>query len=160
MTHPGNRGAPDEAVYAHLAKAIVLHCFRNTFLEDLHAGIHPDSATGDYTDVKVVSPFGEIPWNRLGRISDAEMRILMRQCVNRVYTYLLHLETSRGLRVDPRWDPPELDPGMMDDLEAISAPGRRRHALPVGRARGTAPGRGSDPAAPAPVAPGRRLSRR
>ena len=121
MTHPRNRGAPDEAAYAHLAKAIVLHCFRNTFLEDLHAGIHPDSATGDYTDVTVVSPFGEIPWNRLGRISDAEMRSLMRQCVNRVYTYLLHLETSRGFKVDPRWDPPELDPDMMDDLETIKA---------------------------------------
>ena len=41
--------------------------------------------------------------------------------MNRVYTYLLHLETSRGFKVDPRWDPPELDPDMMDDLETIKA---------------------------------------
>jgi hypothetical protein len=108
-------------VYAHLAKAIVLHCMRNTGLEELHAGVYPDSATGEYTDVKVVSPYGEIPWNKVSRISDAEMRSLMRQCVNRVYTYLLHLETSRGFKIDRRWDPPELDPKMMEDIEAIKA---------------------------------------
>lgn len=32
----------------------------NTELEDLHAGISPSSKTGDYTDVKVVTPYGEI----------------------------------------------------------------------------------------------------
>ena len=47
------------------------------------------------------------------------MSSLMRQCVNRVYTYLLHLETTKGFRIDGRWDPPELDPGMMKDIEAI-----------------------------------------
>jgi hypothetical protein len=116
-----NQAALDEAMYASLARSIVLHCMRNTRLEDLHAGIYPDSATGDYTDVKVVSPYGEIPWNKASRISDAEMRSLMRQCVNRVYTYLLHLETSRGFKIDWRWDPPELDPEMMKDIEAIRA---------------------------------------
>ena len=29
--------------------------------EDLHAGITPDSQTGDYTDVVPRSPYGEIP---------------------------------------------------------------------------------------------------
>jgi len=115
------QAALHEAVYAYLAKAIVMHCMRNTCLEDLHAGVYPDSATGDYTDVKVVSPYGEIPWNEASRISEAEMRNLMRQCVNRVYTYLLHLETSRGFKIDRRWDAPELDPGMMRDIEAIRA---------------------------------------
>ena len=121
IADPRNSSAPDEAVYAHLAKAIVLHCMRNTGLEELHAGVYPDSATGEYTDVKVVSPYGEIPWNKVSRISGAEMRSLMRQCVNRVYTYLLHLETSRGFKIDRRWDPPELDPKMMEDIEAIKA---------------------------------------
>ena len=116
-----NQAALEEAMYASLARSIVLHCMRNTRLEDLHAGIYPDSATGDYTDVKVVSPYGEIPWNKASRISDAEMRSLMRQCVNRVYTYLLHLETSRGFKIDRRWDLPELDPEMMKDIEAIRA---------------------------------------
>jgi hypothetical protein len=121
MADPKNLRTPDEAVYAYLARAIVLHCVRNTRLEDLHAGIFPDSATGDYTDVKVVSPYGEIPWNKVSRISDAEMRSLMRQCVNRVYTYLLHLETSRGFKIDRRWDSPELDPDMINDIDAIRA---------------------------------------
>jgi hypothetical protein len=116
-----NQAALDEAMCAYLARSIVLHCMRNTRLEDLHAGVYPDSATGDYTDVKVVSPYGEIPWNKASRISDAEMRSLMRHCVNRVYTYLLHLETSRGFKFDCHWDPPELDLEMMKDIEAIKA---------------------------------------
>jgi hypothetical protein len=29
---------------------------RNSELENLHAGVTPSSATGDYTDVKVVTP--------------------------------------------------------------------------------------------------------
>jgi hypothetical protein len=33
--------------------------------------------------VKVVSPYGEIPWNRVGRISDNEMKALMIEVVNR-----------------------------------------------------------------------------
>ncbi|MCI8554728.1 MAG: hypothetical protein HFJ80_07285 [Clostridiales bacterium] len=49
----------------------------NTELEDLHAGISPVSKTGDYTDVKVVTPYGEIGWNELSRINDKEMRSLM-----------------------------------------------------------------------------------
>jgi len=44
-----------------LAKYLAQQCFRNTMLEDLHAGIVPDSQTGDYTDVVVRSPYGEIP---------------------------------------------------------------------------------------------------
>ena len=49
----------------------------NTDLEELHAGITPSSKTGDYSDVKVITPYGEIEWNRLSRISDKEMRSLM-----------------------------------------------------------------------------------
>ena len=49
-------------VIKRLAKYLTQQCFRNTMLEDLHAGITPDSQTGDYTDVVVQSPYGEIPW--------------------------------------------------------------------------------------------------
>ncbi len=58
------------------ATILAFHCVRNSYLEDLHAGMFPSSQTGDYTDVKVVSPYGEIAWNRLGRISDEEMKRL------------------------------------------------------------------------------------
>jgi hypothetical protein len=39
----------------------VVLCVRNTSIEDVHAGIEPHSPSGDYSDVKVVTPVGEIP---------------------------------------------------------------------------------------------------
>jgi len=60
-----------------IARFIALHGVRNTELENLHAGIIPSSKTGDYSDVVVLTPYGEIPWNKLSRISDLEMRVLM-----------------------------------------------------------------------------------
>lgn len=60
------------------AKLLTVEGVRNnTELEDLHAGISPSSNVGDFTDVKVISPDGEIEWNQLSRISDVEMRSLM-----------------------------------------------------------------------------------
>jgi hypothetical protein len=49
---------------------MALHCFPNSKLENLHAGKSPRSKTGDYTDVKVVTPYGEIPWNEVSRLND------------------------------------------------------------------------------------------
>jgi hypothetical protein len=66
-------------------------CVRNS-LEHLHARIFPSSESGDFNDVKVVSPYGEIPWNQVGRISDAEMKELMITVVNRVFKFLLNPE--------------------------------------------------------------------
>ena len=61
-----------------LAKFLAVMGVRNnTELEDLHCGISPSSKTGDNSDVKVVTPYGEIEWNKLSRISDVEMRSLM-----------------------------------------------------------------------------------
>ena len=61
-----------------LAKYLsVMGVRNNTELEDLHCGTTPSSKSGDYSDVKVVSPYGEIEWNNLSRISDTEMRSLM-----------------------------------------------------------------------------------
>jgi hypothetical protein len=59
-----------------LVRFIVDKAIRN-HLEDIHAGIFPSSKTGDFSDVKVVTPYGEIPWTELSRISDPEMRELM-----------------------------------------------------------------------------------
>lgn len=73
----------NELLRKRLAKAMAVQCFRNTKLEDFHAGTFPSSQTGDYSDVKVVSPFGEIPWNRVSRISDEEMKALMLDVVER-----------------------------------------------------------------------------
>ena len=61
-----------------LAKLLAVMGVRNnTELENLHCGKSPSSETGDFSDVKVVSPRREIEWNRLSRIDDEEMRSLM-----------------------------------------------------------------------------------
>jgi len=69
-------------------------CFRNTELENLHAGIGPSSKAGDYSDVKVISPYGEIPWTELSRLNDEEMKKLTIEVVNKTYTFLSLLFAS------------------------------------------------------------------
>ncbi|HLI98453.1 MAG TPA: hypothetical protein VKT76_01950 [Bradyrhizobium sp.] len=110
----------NEIVRKRLAKLLALTCFRNTMLEDFHAGITPLSASGDYSDVKVVSPFGEIPWEKLSRLSDDEMKILMIQVVHYSYNFLTNLFVSgtAGLLIEhlkkhdpePRWNDPARKP--------------------------------------------------
>lgn len=98
-----------------LAKLMTLHCARNTFVENLHSGTSPVSKTGDYSDVKVVTPYGEIPWNELSRISDDEMKTLNKEIVNKVFTFLLYLqkeglpEGSLPLYPPTGWDDAEID---------------------------------------------------
>src|SRR5438309_10347101 len=82
----------DNLLAAQLAKAIAVLCVRNTFLEDLHSGTSPSSKTGDLSDVKVVTPYGEIPWQQVSRISDEEIKCLMKEIVNKVYTFLCRQE--------------------------------------------------------------------
>src|ERR1700730_1228033 len=84
---------------AKLAKAMAVLCVRHTFLEDLHAGKSAISRTGDYSDVKVVTPDREIPWNELSRISDDEMKKLIKQIVNKLYTVLMSLENDEAMRL-------------------------------------------------------------
>ena len=74
----------DPVMQQRIAKHIALKCFRNSLLEDLHTGKVPASQTGDYSDVVVHTPFGEIPWNELSRFDDTEMKALMVDVTNRV----------------------------------------------------------------------------
>jgi hypothetical protein len=96
-----------------IAQSLVEVCVRNA-LENLHAGIFPSSRTGDYSDVTVVTPYGEIPWAQVSRISDAEMKPLMIDIVNKTFTFLRFLEElaveSAKIR---RWDRPKLDRDLM-----------------------------------------------
>jgi hypothetical protein len=89
-----NTVSDEEKDAQRLAKGMAVYCVRNTFLEDLHAGTAPSSKTGDYSDVKVVSPYGEIPWTNLSRLDDDEMRKLMKEVVNKIYTVLLRMDDS------------------------------------------------------------------
>ena len=87
----------DPVMQQRLAKYLVLKCFRNSALEDLHTGMVPDSKTGDYTDVVVHTPFGQIPWNELSRFDNAEMKALMVDVVNKTYHLIQELfDEERG----------------------------------------------------------------
>jgi hypothetical protein len=98
---------------ATVATMLAFLCVRNSYLEDLHAGIFPSSQTGDYSDVKVVSPYGEIAWNRVGRISDEEMKRLSEDIMNRLYTFLFYLltngEPDRAMPLPKHWSPPHIE---------------------------------------------------
>ena len=107
----------DPVLQKRLAKHIALQCFRNSELENLHAGIVPASKIGDFTDVVVRTPFGDIPWNELSRFDDAEMKTLMLDVVSRSYQLVQELfDEQRGGELllklaehdpQPHWDDPE-----------------------------------------------------
>ncbi len=84
-----------ELLKKRLAKMMALECVRDTKLEKFHAGQVPRSKTGDYSDVKVISPFGEVPWTSLSRLNDDEMRLLMIDVVNHCYRFLTDLFDER-----------------------------------------------------------------
>ena len=110
----------EPVVQQRLAKYLVRECFRNSELENLHAGVVPDSKTGDYADVVVKTPFGEIQWRDLSRFDDAEMKKLLIDVVNRTYHFIHQLfdEETGGellLRLGaqdlvPQWENPTLPP--------------------------------------------------
>jgi hypothetical protein len=111
----------DKETAASLAKALAVTCVRNTSLETIHAGKVAQSQAGDYSDVKVVTPAREIPWNELSRISDEEMKRLMKEVVNKLYTVLIHLDDEAysstlihwGAQQTVRWDRPESIPNFI-----------------------------------------------
>ena len=112
----------ERRIAARLAKAMALMCVRNgTMLEDLHAGIVPVSRTGDFSDVVVTDANGQqIPWTEVSHFDNEAMRELMRQIVNRIYSFhlsiddpRLHDEIERWYSVSDRWDDPDLDKGLM-----------------------------------------------
>jgi hypothetical protein len=111
----------EKRIAAQLAKAIAVICVRNSRLEDLHAGQLPISRTGDGSDIVVIDADGNrILWNDVSRIDDDEMRALMRDIVNRLYTFHLksddpglRAEIERWLTVAGKWEEPELDVRMI-----------------------------------------------
>jgi hypothetical protein len=105
----------NEETARRLAVAMAVLCVRNTSIENIHAGIEPHSPAGDCSDVKVVTPAGEIPWPKVSRIRDDEMRTFMRQVVDRLYSTLLRLDEPEFIeridqyarRLTRAWDTPK-----------------------------------------------------
>lgn len=96
-----------EQEMAELAKFLAYYGVRNSLLEDIHSGNGVRTATGDYSDVKVVGPDGEIPWRHVSRISDAEMKALMIDITNRLFTLLMG-RALIGTNVPSYWQAPEI----------------------------------------------------
>jgi len=111
----------EKLIAAKLAKTMAMLCVRNTHLETIHAGKTPVTRTGEWTDVTVVDADGNrIPWNDVSHITDDEMRDLMRDIVNRLYTFHLcadepglQAEIERWMAVAGQWDEPEIDTMML-----------------------------------------------
>ena len=116
---------PDDLLANAIIKTMVLVCVRNTKLEDLHAGLVPVTKTGDYSDVTVIDGDGrQIPWNDVSHIDDDAMRELMRQIVDRVYTFQVKAGDPALLKVVEQWssvaaawDEPRLDAVLLNEVE-------------------------------------------
>lgn len=96
--------ADKERIAASLAKVMAMMCVRNTGLETLHACTVPATRTGDYSDVFVLDADGRrIPWAEVSRLDDDQMRDLMREIVNRLYTFHVSCDDPEFLRRADRW---------------------------------------------------------
>ena len=92
---------------------------------NLHAGLVPVTKTGDYSDVVVLDADGrKIPWPEVSHIDDAQMRELMKDIVNRLYTFQMRFDdpefqvwVDRRDAVAARWDEPELSQGFVQMIE-------------------------------------------
>lgn len=120
--HPAMRKEDEERIAARLAKVMAMMCVRNTKLEDIHAGVVPVTKTGDYSDVVVLDAEGrKIPWPEISHIDDAQMREMMKEIVNRLYTFHMRIDDpefqawiDRWAAAAAKWDEPELDDAIAD----------------------------------------------
>lgn len=107
----------EERITARLAKVMAMMCVRNSKLEDIHAGIIPATKAGDYSDVFILDAEGQkIPWLEASHIDEGQMRELMRDVVNRLYTFQMRIDelefrdlVDRWAAVAEKWDDPEFD---------------------------------------------------
>ena len=111
----------EKRIAAKLARIMAMLCVRNTHLETIHAGRTPITRTGDYSEVFVVDAEGRrIPWTDVSHIDEDEMRELMRDIVNRLYTFhlcaddpKLQAQIERWMGVSLKWYEPEIDQRMI-----------------------------------------------
>ena len=111
MTTPWENETERRALQ-QMTLALVETCFRNSMIEDWHAGREVISPAGDFSDVRIVTPTGEIPYLDASRISDEEMKALMRQVVDAVFTFLNYPEQPIRLGGAAQWDKPTLNATM------------------------------------------------
>jgi hypothetical protein len=119
----------EERIAANLSKIMAMISIRNTRLEDLHAGVRPVTLTGDYSDVSVVDATGQtICWRDVSHIDDARMADLMRDIVNRLFTFHMRRDDpsfrdhlDRWMTASDRWDNPTLDTAFLDAVAELGS---------------------------------------
>ena len=108
---------PEHELTSLLVRTMALLGVRHSVIEDIHAGLVPVTRSGDDSDVTVIDADGRrIPWPDVSHFDDNAMRDLMRQVVDRVYTFEVRAEDPDFLerielwaQVASRWDEPKLD---------------------------------------------------
>jgi len=124
--------ADEERIAARLAKLMAMICVRNTGIEDLHAGTVPVTHTGDFSDVFVTDADGRrLAWTDVSHIDDDAMGVLMRQIVDRLYTFHMNRDDlqfrdhlDRWLAISGTWDDPKLDEAMLAMIGESEKPNR------------------------------------
>lgn len=124
--------ADEERIAAKLAKLMAMICVRNTGIEDLHAGTVPVTHTGDFSDVFVTDADGRrLAWTDVSHIDDDAMGVLMRQIVDRLYTFHMNRDDlqfrdhlDRWLAISGTWDDPKLDEAMLAMISESEKPNR------------------------------------
>jgi hypothetical protein len=119
----------EERIAANLSKIMAMICIRNTRLEDLHAGVQPMTLTGDYSDVRVIDGAGlTIPWRQASHIDDLQMAALMREVVNRLYTFHMRRDDpsfrdhlDRWMTASNKWDDPVLDTAFLEAVAELGS---------------------------------------
>lgn len=120
----------EERIAANLSKIMAMICIRNTRLEDLHSGLQPVTLTGDYSDVNVVDGTGRtIPWREVSHLDDLHMADLMREIVDRLFTFHMRRDDpsfrdhlDRWMAASNKWDNPLLDKAFLDAVARLGAP--------------------------------------
>jgi hypothetical protein len=114
----------EKRIAAKMAKTLAMMCVRNTGLETLHSGVVPVTHAGGYSDVRVIDADGrEIGWNDVSHLDDDQMRALMKEIVNRIYTFhMLHDDfefrssLDQWVAIAEKWDNPEMDQDFIGTL--------------------------------------------
>ena len=115
-------------------RILALVCVRQSMLETLHRGATPITRTGDYSDVVVVDAEGRrIPWPEVSRFDENEMRDLMREIVNKLYTFFVKGEDPDFVAwtdfVRPQsyhWDRPKIDKVLMHFVKEYARVRRKK----------------------------------
>ena len=114
----------EQRIAGQIAKTLTMLCVRNTCMEDFHSGTVPVTHTGDYSDVRVIDADGrEIAWNDAAHLDQDQMRALIKQIVNRIYTFHMlrddfefRASLDQWVAIAEKWDEPEMDQDFIGTL--------------------------------------------